>query len=112
MAKWIIFADTMRPTIPYRLDGARPSVQELNSLEAKIQNVEQPVCEVLCLCLQELRSLPQEPCRIRREHHLLQFTEKILSLLCGSTHPDYVLLLPQIQRMKDNISEYISHSDN
>ena len=110
MGKWIVFAETMDPLIPYRLDGTRPSVQKLNSFQSKIQSVEQPVREVLCLCVRELSSLPNEPCRVKRENHLLQLTERILTLLRGSTHPDYVMLLPQIQRMKDNISEYISQS--
>jgi hypothetical protein len=110
MAKWIVLTETMGPLIPYRLDGTKPSVHELNSLQAKIQSVEQPVREVLCLCVRELSSLPNEPSRVKREHHLLQLTEKILALLRGSAHPDYVLLLPQIQRMYNNIREYISQS--
>jgi hypothetical protein len=40
MAKWIVLTETMGPLIPYRLDGTKPSVHELNSLQAKIQSVE------------------------------------------------------------------------
>jgi hypothetical protein len=110
MDKWTVLAETMDPLIPYRLNCTKPSVEKLKSLEAKIQGVEPPVREVLCLCVRELSSLPNEPCRVKREHHLLQLTEKILALLRGSAHPDYVLLLPQIQRMYNNIREYISQS--
>ena len=94
--------------IHYRLDDELPYQQELARLESIIQGIDQPVAALLFRCIEGLRALPNEPCRIKREENMMAFLHQIHSLVRDGNHPDFERLLPQIQRMVGSVSEYIS----
>lgn len=111
---WTGFVLTMGHLIPYRLDGTMPSKRDLALLELNVQGIDQHthlrMYSMLSRCIQGLRDLPVQPCRMMREEHMLTFVRGIHSFVCDDNHPDFQRLLPELQRMLDNVSEFISHS--
>lgn len=95
----------------YRLEGKLPVESELQFLESNIKGIEQPVRDLLCLCIQGLRSLTLEPYRIGREKNIMKLLVYINSLVLEGNHPDFERILQRIQMMICSVREYISQSE-
>jgi hypothetical protein len=106
----IVFFLMLKQLISYRIEGKLPSQQELAFLESIVPDIDQPVRDLLYRCIEGLRALTPDLCRIEREKNTMAFLLQIHSLVRDGNHPDFERILQQIQMMMNSVGEYISLS--
>ena len=111
---WLVLVLMLEHLIPYRLEGKLPFGSELAFLESIVPdivpNIEQPVRDLLHQCIQGLRSITFDTCRIVREKYMMKLLVHFYSLVLNGNHPDFDRILQRIQIMLNSVCEYISQS--